>query len=68
MGGVEVVHEGLQTGFPMSPHEEDVVDKAPPYHGLFGLVLKSLCSSLPMKMLAYDGAMRVPIVVPWICR
>ena len=36
--------------------------------GLWGAFSMACCSSLPMKRFAYEGAMRVPIAVPWICR
>lgn len=35
---------------------------------LFGAVDRRECSSFAKKRLAYDGAMRVPIAVPSVCR
>ena len=36
--------------------------------GILSWVCRNSRSSFPMNKLAYDDAIRVPIVVPWTCK
>ena len=41
------------------------------FHQMNGLskeLSMAFCSNLPMNRLAYEGAMWVPIAVPWFCK
>ena len=57
--------------FSFCPHHEDVFNKPPPdvrfERVVFDCRLFQQCSNFPMmNRLAYEGAIRVPIAVPWI--
>ena len=36
--------------------------------GLSKELSMACCSNLPINKLAYEGAIRVPIAVPWFCK
>ena len=52
----------------MCPNHEDIIDDPPPKNGLSEELSMACCSNLPMNKLAYEGAIRVPIAVPCVCK
>ncbi len=51
-----------------TPDRENIINKSPPTSGRLGAEDRSFSSKSDMKMLAYEGAIFVPMAVPCICR
>ena len=67
---IEIIDESFKMTESFGPDHKNIVEKSPPSVGKerTGALERAFISKMLRKRLANEGAILVPIAVPWICR